>query len=191
MKFIHLLVGHGAWEPDDGRIAVPLGSEITFLCGPGGLLSGGVSKSVVDCVQSKQDLAGVLALVKTVGVIPDMETFTAEYDINKKVPEKAAKYPRRVTAQKGNQARTVPNYTLGADEVPAYVQTFENGASKGTHQFGDAVLLSEIVEHCRSRNMLPAHFVWVACRDHTYEFNPKYAEVSWVTADELAALTST
>jgi hypothetical protein len=66
-------------------------SEVTFLCGPGGFISGGVTKAVVDCIVNKNDLAGVFKTIIPMGVVTSIEDYTAVYNADKIVPAKAKK----------------------------------------------------------------------------------------------------
>ena len=191
MAIIHMLVGHGAWEPKDGTIEIPLGSDILFLCGPGGFISGGVTKTVVDCMINKSDLEAVLKTFIPVGVVPSFDDYTAEYDVKKKVPEKAGKYPKIVSSLKGgDQRRSVHDYKLAPDDGAAYLLTFVDGESKDKKEYSEPVKISKIFQDCKADNQLPAKFIWVACRDMTYAPSPKYSEISWVTCDEFRELTT-
>jgi hypothetical protein len=186
-----MLVGHGSWGPSDGMVNIPLGSAITFLCGPGGFISGGVTKAVTDCIVNKSNLDGVLKNIIPIGVIPDFDDYTATYDVKKQVPAKASKYPRTVSSNKKNdQQRCVHDYTLGPDDGAAYLMTFIDGETKAKKEYTEAVKISKLFGDCKAENKLPAQFIWVACRDMTYSFNPKYSEISWITVDELETLTA-
>jgi hypothetical protein len=191
-----MLVGHGSWEPEltEPMVTIPLGSTITFLCGPGGFLSGGVTETVVNCMLTKSDLNGVLGSIIPIGVLPHVWGSgepEASYNPDKKVPKKASKFPKTVSSDKRGEQRRIHDYTLASMEESAYLMTFIDGKGKGKQEYTESMKISQIFGDCADRNLLPAQFIWVACRDLTWACNPppKYAEIAWVTRDEFKLLT--
>ena len=184
--FVHLLSGHGGLLDVAARkFPIPEGSSVTFLCGPGGTIGGGVSKAVMDCIANKQDLSALLRLIKPVGVEVSRTEYTATLNPKKVLPETAASYPKTKPAGK-----SIRDYVLGEDEGKFEMVTYEDGNYKATTDWKGSLPLSisGVFDICRVKGWLPAHVIWIACREHPGGSNPRCEDVAWVTPEELTEL---